>query len=177
MGHIYLMNRGLTISVVIHTILSTKECILGYIFKNLKDIGSASVRPPFDISSGSIAVGMSSCHTQQLLSLGHIQPKLASIVPSQWTFQSPPVLPFMTFHGNFLPFNNHEHVICILFLIRVSFIICSFPNYRRERLRIKILRFGFQTTDFFFSHLVNETQVVKLTHEKNQHRMLTIYLD
>lgn len=63
MGHIYLMNRGLTILVVICTILSTKDSILVYIFKNLKDIGFASVRPPFDISSGSIAVGMSSCHT------------------------------------------------------------------------------------------------------------------
>lgn len=150
MGHIYLMNRGLTISVVICTILSTKGCILVYIFKNLKDIGSALVRPPFDISSGSIAIGMSSCHTQQLLSLGHIQPKLASIVPSQWTFQGPPVLPFMTFQGNFLPFRNHEHVIYILFLIRASFIICSFPKYRRERLRIKIPQFGFQTTAGFF---------------------------
>jgi len=57
------MNRGLTISVVICTILSTKGYILVYIFKNLKGIGSALVRPPFDISSGSIAVGMSSCHT------------------------------------------------------------------------------------------------------------------
>lgn len=149
MSHIYLMNRGLTIAVVICTILSTKGCILVYIFKNLKDIGSAWVRPPFDISSGSIAVGMSSCHTQELLSLGRIQPKLASIVPSQWTFQSPPVLHFMTFQRNFLPFGNREHVIYILFLIRASFIICSFPNYRRERLRIKIPQFGFKTTVFF----------------------------
>lgn len=57
------MNRRLTISVVICTISSTKDCILVYIFKNLKDIGSALVRPLFDISSDSIAVGMSSCHT------------------------------------------------------------------------------------------------------------------
>lgn len=65
MNGLYLFNeqRPYYFRSHIYTILSTKDSILVCLFKNLKDIGFASVRPPFDISSGSIAVGMSSCHT------------------------------------------------------------------------------------------------------------------